>query len=459
MAILMPLTFDMHAIDAFAMAGGIMGAITIGGAIPSILLNCPGTGPSAATTLDGYPLAKKGRAAEAIGAASMASALGSTLGIVILLFILPVAKEMVLLFGPPEFFLVSIFGLLAIATSDSTNLGKGLIAAGLGLMLSFVGYDTVTGDVRFTFGSLYLWDGVPMIPVLIGLFGVTEMIQLSITGGTVAKEANSVNLRHVFAGLGAAFRNWKTVIQGSIIGAVIGAVPGVGGTVASFVAYSTAKAGDANPATFGTGRLKGVVAPETANSSKDGGALLPTLAFGIPGSAEMAVFLGIIVLHGMQPGPAMLIGNEREIYALILTVALGGILACILGILLVRWLVLVTTIKGQILAPLVIAVSLVGAYVIDSNPGDAVLAALMGILGYAMLRFNYPRLPLVIALILGETAERGFLQSMMVGDNSWAIFAKSPTSIVLLILIVLTLIWALKPLLPRIRQSRKEEFS
>lgn len=459
LAILMPLTFDMPAVDAFAMAGGIMGAVTIGGAVPSILLNCPGTGPSAATCLDGYPLAKQGRSAEAIGAASVASATGSILGILVLLFILPAAKEVVLLFGPPEFFLVTIFGLLAIAISDSGNLLRGLIAAGVGLLLSFVGYDSVTGEVRFALGSLYLWDGIPMIPALIGLFGITEMIRLSITGGTVAKETSSVKLDGVITGMRAAVRNWKTTIRGSLLGTVIGTVPGVGGTVASFVSYSVTKGADPNPETFGMGRIEGVIAPESTNSAKDGGALLPTLAFGIPGSAEMAVFLGIIVLHGMQPGPAMLLNNEHEIYVLMLTVAAGGVLACVLGIALVRWLAMVTVIKGQYLAPLVIAVSLVGAYVIDSRPGDVVLAAVMGILGYLMLRFRYPRLPLVIALILGETAERGFLQSMMIGNDSWLIFVSSPTSIVLVALIVLTVSWFAVAPLRRIVDPRGKSLS
>ncbi len=453
LAILMPLTFGMTAINAFAMSGGIMGAVAMGGAISAILLNTPGTAPNAATTLDGYPMAKQGRAAEAIGAAATASPLGGLFGVMTLLMVLPVAKELILLFGPPEFFLLAVFGLVTIALSDSTNLLRGLISAGVGLMLAFVGYDTVTGGERFTYGSDYLFDGIPLVPALVGLFGVTEMIHLSITGGTVAGDAGEVRLHGVVKGIKATLKNWKIVIRGSLIGTIIGSIPGVGGTVATFIAYSTTKRADPDPESFGTGRIEGVIAPESANNAKDSGALLPTIAFGIPGSAEMAVFLGILVLHGMQPGPTMLLNNEREIYVLIIALTLSAVFSAIIGIALVRWLAMITLVKGQILAPLVIAVSLVGTYAIDSRPGDVVIAAILGMVGYLMLRFNYPRLPLVIALVLGETAERGFLQSMMISQGNWEIFISSITSIIMVLLILFTLGWSF---IPGILKSRRE---
>jgi len=457
LAILMPLTFGMSTIDAFAMSGGIMGAVAMGGAISAILLNAPGTAPNAATCIDGYPLSRQGRAAEAIGATAMASPLGGLFGVITLLLVLPMAKQLVLLFGPPEFFLLAIFGLVTIALSDSANLLRGLIAACLGLMLGFIGYDAVTGGVRYDLGSDYLWDGIPLIPALVGLFGITEMIRLSIVGGSVAQDTAVVDLRGVMTGVRATLRHWRIVIRGSIIGTIIGAVPGVGGTVATFIAYSTTKKADKDPDSFGTGRIEGVIAPEAANNAKDSGALLPTIAFGIPGGAEMAVFLGIIVLHGMTPGPMMLLNNEREIYGLIVALTLSAIFSAIIGIMLVRWLAMITLVKGQLLAPLVIAVSLVGTYAIDTRPGDVVLAACMGVLGYLMLRFNYPRLPLVIALVLGETAERGFLQSMMIGGNSWDIFVKSPTSIIMLLLILLSLGWSIAPAIIKMLKSMGEQ--
>lgn len=442
LAILMPLTFGMRAIDAFAMSGAIMGAVGMGGAFTAILLNAPGTAPNAATCLDGYPMATQGRAAEAIGANATASPLGGLFGLFTLLLILPLAKQLVLLFGPPEFFLLAVFGLVTIALSDSANLVRGLIAAGVGLMLAFIGYDDVSGGARFTYGSDYLWDGIPLVPALVGLFAIAEMLRISISGTSVAADTSTVDLKGMMKGVRATFRHWRIVLRSSIIGSVVGAVPGVGGTVATFIAYSTTKKSDPDPDSFGTGRIEGVIAPEAANNAKDSGALLPTLAFGIPGGSEMAVFLGILVLHGMQPGPTMLLNHEREIYGLILALTFSAVFSAIVGLFLVRWLAMITLVKGQILAPLVIVVAMVGTYAIDSQPGDVILTAVFGMLGYLMLRYNYPRLPLVIALVLGATAERGFLQSMMISHGDWSIFVGSPASIILVILISLTLAWA-----------------
>ena len=454
LALLLPLTFGMDVIHAFAMAGGIMGAVAMGGSISAILLNAPGTAPSAATCLDGHPLAKQGKAADAIGAVATASPLGGLFGVITLLLVLPVAREIVLLFGPPEFFLVAVFGIVTVAISSSSNLLRGLVAGGIGLMLSFVGYDTVHGGIRFTFGSDYLWDGIPLIPALVGLFGMAEMIRLSIEGGTVAGDSDSVKLGGVMNGIRATLRHWKVVIRGSIIGTLIGAIPGVGGTVATFIAYSTTKKADRDPESFGTGRIEGIVAPESANNAKDSGALLPTLAFGIPGSAEMAVFLGILILHGMQPGPTIFAEHQQDIYGLILALTFSAVLASIIGLTCVRWLAAITLVNGQILAPVVIAVSLVGVFAINLEPGDVVLATVVGVLGYLMLRFNYPRLPLVIALILGETAERGFQQAMQIGQGNWLIFVQSTTSIVLIGLILLSLGWSFVPLI-RKRRGRQ----
>ncbi|MDH3352288.1 MAG: tripartite tricarboxylate transporter permease, partial [Gammaproteobacteria bacterium] len=439
--------FGMEVMHAFAMAGGIMGAVAMGGSISAILLNAPGTAPSAATCLDGHPMAKQGHAAEAIGAVATASPLGGLFGVLTLLLVLPLARDIVLLFGPPEFFLVAVFGIVTVAMSASSNTLRGLVAGGIGLMLSFVGYDTVHGGVRYAFGSDYLWDGIPLIPALVGLFGMAEMIRLSIEGGTVAADASAVRLQGVASGLRATFRHWKVVIRGSITGTLIGAIPGVGGTVATFIAYSTTRNADRDPDSFGSGRIEGVIAPESANNAKDSGALLPTLAFGIPGSAEMAVFLGILVLHGMQPGPAIFADHEQDIYGLILALTFSAILASIIGLSFVRWLAAITLVKGEILAPIVIAVSLVGVFAMQLRPGDIVLAATLGVLGYLMLRFDYPRLPLVIALILGETAERGFQQSMMISRGEWGIFVHSPTSVVLVVLIVLSFGWSFVPML------------
>lgn len=451
LALLIPVTFTMDSLDAMYLAGGVMGATSFGGSITAILLNTPGTAPNAATTFDGYPLAQQGKAGLAIGASAAASALGGLIGLVTLLLVIPIARELVLAFGPAEFFLLAILGLVAIAVSSRGKLLRGLIAGGFGLMLAFVGSDTVSGEIRFTMGSDYLWDGVPLVPTLTGMFALSQMIELGLKGGTVAgtMEEGKQRITGVWKGVLSVFEHWTVLLRGSAIGTIIGAIPGLGGTVASFIAYTSTVQASKNPESFGKGNIVGVIAPESANNAKDGGSLVPTVAFGIPGSAETALFLGILVLHGIDPGPTILLQNQSEVYGLILALTLSAVGASLIGLIFARWLVLITFVNVHALVPVVVAVSLTGVYVLDGKPGDVILAMIMGVVGYLMIRFDYPRLTLVIALVLGETAERSFHQTRLISDNEIVGFmASRPQSIILVALIVLTF------LLPAMRRAK-----
>jgi len=439
LALLIPLTFGMDADAAIVLVGGIMGGVPFGGSLSAILLNTPGVAPNAATCFDGYPLARQGKAGMAIGAAAASSALGGLIGVAFMLAVIPIAKAVVLLFGPPEFFMLSLLGLSAIAVSTGGKLIRGLISGGFGLFLAFVGFDEVGGGLRYTAGIEYLWDGVRLVPVLIGLFAIAEMIQLLTVGGHVATGGDSAALSRVLDGVKAAFANATTVLRGSAIGAFIGAVPGVGGTVASFLSYTVARQISKEPETFGQGNVKGVIASEAANNAKDGGALIPTLAFGIPGSAEMAVFLGVLVLHGLEPGPRLLLDHEDVIYGLIMALSLSCVLASAVGLALARYLVLITRTDVQYLAPVVISVALIGAYALESSLGDVIAAAVFGVIGYFMVRFDYPRITLVIALVLGGIAERSYHQSLLMSDGSHGIFFTRPVADTLLALIVISL--------------------
>jgi putative tricarboxylic transport membrane protein len=401
LALLIPVTYSMDALDAMYLAGGVMGATSFGGSITAILLNTPGTAPNAATTFDGYPLAKQGKAGLAIGASACASAMGGLIGLFTLLMVIPVARSLVLAFGPAEFFLLTLLGLVAIAVSARGKLLRGLIAGGLGLMLAFVGSDTVSGEVRFSLDTDYLWDGIPLVPTLTGMFALSQMIELGLKGGTVAGIGTaSQKISGVWDGVKSVFVNWTVLLRGSAIGTIIGAIPGLGGTVASFIAYTSTVQSSRDPESFGKGNILGVIAPESANNAKDGGSLVPTVAFGIPGSAETALFLGILVLHGIDPGPSILLDNQREVYGLIVALTLSAVGASLIGLIFARWLVLITFVNVHFLVPVVVAVSLTGVYVLDGKPGDVVLAMVMGIIGYLMIRFDYPRLTLVIALVL-----------------------------------------------------------
>jgi putative tricarboxylic transport membrane protein len=450
--LLIPITFSMESLDAMYLAGGVMGATSFGGSITAILLNTPGTAPNAATTFDGYPMAQQGRAGQAIGASATASAMGGLLGLFTLILFIPLAKEIVLLFGPVEFLLLTVLGLVAIAVSSRGKLLRGLIAGGFGLMFAFVGVDTISGATRFTLDTDYLWDGIPLVPTLTGLFAISQMIELALKGGSVVSSNTTIaSISGIWQGAAAVFKHWTVLVRGSVIGTIIGAIPGLGGTVASFIAYTSTVQSSRDPSSFGKGNIVGVIAPESANNAKDGGSLVPTVAFGIPGSAETAVFLGILVLHGIEPGPSLLLQNEKEIYGLIVALTLSAVGASVIGLLTARWLVRITFVNVNILVPLVVTISLTGVYVLQGKPGDVLLALIMGIFGYLMIRFDYPRLTLVIALVLGETAERSFHQSLLISDqNLVGLIMDRPQAIILVLATLLTL------MLPALRKRAKK---
>ncbi len=456
LALLIPVTYTLDPLDAMYLAGGVMGATSFGGSISAILLNTPGTAPNAATTFDGYPLSRQGKAGLAIGASATASALGGLIGLFTLLLFIPVAREVVLSFGQSEFFLLTVLGLAAIAVSVRGKLLRGLVAACIGLLLAFVGANQFTGDTRFTGGIDYLWDGIPLVPALTGLFAISQMIELALKGGSVAEDGLSavkMKITGVGSGILSVFRHWTVLLRGSLIGTVIGAIPGLGGTVAAFLAYSSTAQTARDRDTFGTGNIKGVIAPEAANNAKDGGSLIPTVAFGIPGSAETAVFLGILVLHGMEPGPAILLYNEREIYGLIVALTVSAVFASIIGLLLSRVLVLITQIDVNIVVPVVVTLSLTGVYVLEGRMADVLLTVLIGIFGYLMIRFDYPRLTLVIAFVLGETAERAFHQVRLISDGQVVEYMLSrPVSVILILAIVVTFFLPAMRKLPQIRR-------
>lgn len=459
LALLIPLTFGIDTTAAMFLAGGIMGAIPFGGSVTAILLNTPGTAPNAATVYDGYPMTLQGRAGEALGAAATASSLGGLFGILILFMVLPVAREVILLFSPAEFFMLAVLGLCAIAMSTDGKMLKGVIAACFGLMIAFVGYDNVGGSVRFAFGVDYLWDGISLVPALIGLFAVAQIVSLYLAGGSITDNPSAVRVSRVSDGVRATLRNWPTLLRGSAIGAVVGAIPGIGGTVAAFMSYSVTVQMSKEPETFGKGNIQGVIAPEASNNAREGGALIPTLAFGIPGSAEMAVFLGLLVLHGLQPGPSLLLQSMDVITSLMLAIAIASVLASVLCLMVARKLALITLLDVNYLVPVILSVSLLGAYALKSSMYDVLLTVCFGLIGYLMIRFDYPRLPLVIAMFLGEVMEVNFRQSMMIARGDWTVFFTRPLSLVLFLMVLLSLSVPFLRYLLRKRRARIEEVS
>jgi putative tricarboxylic transport membrane protein len=442
LALLTPISLTMEPAMAIVLLIGAMGAIATGGSLTAILINTPGTGESAATTIDGFPLAKQGRAGYAIGAAVSASMFGGIFGALILTLILPFGRFFVLAFSFQEYFMMAVMGLTLIATLSKGSLWKGLISGALGLLISSIGYDPVTGSIRYTFGSDYLWDGIHLIPAIIGLFAISEGIQLCTHKGAIAQDMpKNAKLVGVWEGIKSPFVNFGTFLRGSVIGTIIGVIPGVGGAVANFLAYGQEVTARKNAESFGKGDIRGVIAPESANNAKDGGALVPTLIFGIPGSAQMAVLIGALILHGVQPGPRLMMDNPDIALTLIYSLVFSNIVVAVLALFAAKHLAKLTFISGIYIGPLVIVFGVVGSFIYHFMIHDVIVSLVFGALGFAMVRFGYSRVALLIALVLGELMQKSLFQSLLV--DGWSGFVTRPFSLTLLILTMIMVAYPL----------------
>lgn len=459
LALLIPFSMNMEAGDAIILMAGVMGVAPTSGAVTAILLNTPGTAPNAATTLDGYPLSQQGKGGLAIGAAATASGLGGIIGIIFLIAMVPITREIVLMFAPMEFLLLAVLGLVTVSLSTGKKFVKSLIVGLFGLIIASVGYHEVTGEQRFTFGVDYLWDGFKLVPVMIGFFAVSEMINLWAKQGSVAGSGNieAINMRQVFQGCLVPIREWRVLLRGSAIGTGVGALPGVGGTVAAFMAYTiavtTAKPSDRD--SFGKGNIVGVIAPESANNAKEGGALVPTLAFGIPGSAEMAVFLSVLILHGLVPGPTIMTESLDIIWILIAASAVSGVIASVITILSASSIAKLTFVDSRTLVPIVLAFAMIGSYSLDNEIYDVFTTLVFGFIGFTFMRFGFPRISFPLAIVLGPLMETSYFQTLRIGDGTLSILFERPQSLVIMALILGCIIYYLKGFIssPLIKES------
>jgi len=442
MALAIPFTFGWDALPIMLVFGAFVGGATFMGSVTAILFNIPGRNSNAATLLDGYPMAQQGEAKTAIGCSATASALGSTFGVVVLILLIPVMRQVLLAFGPAEFLMLAVWGLTTLAVLTRGSVVKGLAASGIGLMLAFIGYDPRTAELRYTFGTLYLRDGLSLVPVFLGVFALAEVFDLTVSGRhTISGKTRVEELTgSVWRGVRAVFRHFGLFIRSSVIGTVIGMIPGVGATVASFVAYGQAvQTAGTDRERFGHGDIRGVLAPEAANDAKDGGSLVPTLAFGIPGGLGTAMLLAALTLHGLTPGRAMLTDNLHLAFVLIWSLFLSNWLTSFLGVATVNPLARLTVLPTQLLVPLLLVLASVGAYVYKGQLADVFAAFLFGALGYYMKKYDWPRIPLVIALVLGFLFETNFHITLKLHElgriNIWT----RPIAMTLLALSVLSL--------------------
>ncbi len=440
LCLLIPLTYGMQTNHALILLAGTLGGVAFGGSISAILINAPGTGTNAATALDGYALTQKGRAGEALGASATSSFLGHFIGIFALIAVIPAMSLLVLSFGPPECFSLGLAGLFLIASVSGKSLINGVISGALGLLLAMHGVNPVIGEPRFTFGQMWLWDGLPLVPVIVGLMAVGELIRLYGNDKTISLEG-TVDTKGVFTGVKETFKHLPLVGVSGIIGVLIGAVPGVGGSVSSWVALAYAKSRSKKPELFGKGNIEGVIAPEACNDATEGGALMPLLSLGIPGSPSTAVLLGAFIMLGIEPGKEMLTNGLDTVFVLAFAHLLGAFVACTIGLMLAKHLIKITVIPSKILAPILIVVCLVGSFASRGRFTDVILTIIFGLLSYAMTKCNFPIVPMLLGLILGPLIERSYQTSMQLSDGSFSIFLSRPLSLVFVSIIPLTLLF------------------
>lgn len=418
LALLLPFAYGMSPVEALALILGAYSALYFGGSITAILLNTPGTGEQVVTTFDGYPMTQQGKGARALGASASASALGGVIGVFVMLAAIPFVRWILYYIRPPEMFALALLGISTIGIVSSGSVTKGLLSGLLGLMLSFVGYDSITGTPRFTFGSLDLFDGLGITAMTLGLFAVAEMIHLFAGGRPIAAGARYTLSRqpgfNVWDGVRDTVRQFRTVVEGGLIGAGLGLIPGLGGTVAMFFSYARARQRSTQPHDFGRGCVTGVIAPEAANNAKEGGSLVPTIAFGIPGSSGMAIFIGIFLILGLEPGPSMIQNNLDLVYFMAFVIALTSVAASAIGLLLAPYVARASFVRPHVLVPVLIAVSFIGAFLDTRNLAAITVALLAGLLGFWFKILNYSSAALILGFLLGPLVERYLFLSLQV---------------------------------------------
>lgn len=432
-AILLPITFGMDSITAVVMLAAIYYAGMYGATITSILLNVPGASAVVASTFDGYPLAQKGRAGPALVMQAVASFVGGTVGVVLITLLAPLFARMARSFGPPEFFMLVMMGMLTLVIMVGANWRYGVISGLIGFGVATVGIDLVTGRQRYTFGSPELIGGIDFIPIAIGVFGIGELLY-SFHQGTHRQTSGMIAYKDESAFWPTKldyFESRFVMLRSSIIGFVVGVIPGAGATIASLMTYSVEKALSKTPEKFGTGHMPGLVAPETANNAASAGAMIPLLTLGIPGSASTAVLLGAFLLWGLRPGPLLMSQNPEFAWALIGSMYLGNMVLVALCIFAIPLFVAMLKVPYRVLAPIVVVLSVIGTFTVNASMVETWIMLAAGVVGYFMKRFGFSPAALVVALVLGPMAEDTLRQTLTISRGSFAIFYERPVSLTL----------------------------
>jgi putative tricarboxylic transport membrane protein len=447
LALMLPFIYSMQPVEAFAFLLGMHSVTATTGDITSVLFGVPGEASSAATILDGHAMAKKGEAGRALGAALASSLVGALIGAVALAAAIPVVRPLVLTFGSPELFMLAIVGLAFIASLSShggRGLVRGFLAAALGLLIATIGQDPQAGVARYTFDNLYLWQGLDLVPVLVGIFAIPEILELVARGTSIAGKLPAGRLSSgAWQGVKDTFTHFGLTIRCSLIGTFIGIMPGLGGSVAQWMAYGhaaqSAKTLEERKG-FGQGDVRGVLGPGAANNSKEGGSLIPTIAFGVPGSTAMAILLGGFVLLGLVPGPDMLSKHLAVTYSMVWTIVIANVVTVAICFLFLDRLARLTTVRGGILVPLIVVLVFIGSYTSNNHYGDLLVTLAFGALGYFMVLAGWPRAPFVLGLVLGKIAENYLYISVARYEAAWL---TRPVVLALLVIAMVVIIYPL----------------
>lgn len=430
-AMLLPVSFYLEPTTALVMLAGVYYGAEYGGSIASILLNIPGTPSSSVTCLDGYPMAQQGRAGVALFATSIASFFGGIFGVIVMVLLAPRLADFALLFQPAEYFSVMVLGLIAASVVSSSGALRGLMMVCLGILLGTIGVDVNSGETRFTGGIPEIRDGVSLVVVAMGLFGVAE-VMVSLRGATQSYAGESVRGRDIFPSKAEWRRSFMPALRGSLIGSFFGTLPGTGQTVASFVGYATEKRISPSKAQFGKGAIEGVVVPEAANNAAAQTAFIPTLTLGIPGSTTMALMLGALMIHGITPGPQLIQEHPDLFWGLVVSFLFGNLFLLILNIPLIGLWVRLLRVPHYYLYPTVIMLICVGVYGISNSLTDVWVTLAFGLLGYVLRLFRFEPAPMLIGFVLGPMMEEYFRRAMLLSRGDAMVFLERPGSAALL---------------------------
>ena len=439
MTLLLPFTYGYEPAAALALLLGAHIATIWGDSVTSILFGVPGAAKSLALRFDGHPMTKNGQAKRALGASAGAALMGGIIGAVFLAISIPVVRPIILALGPSEYLMMALWGLTVIATFSEGSLLKGLIAACLGVIIAFIGMDPITATPRYTFGIIFLLDGISFPVAMIGLFAVTEMMKLWVKGDSIVSRALQAENSSVLEGLRDAVRNWGLVFRSSLLGLWIGVLPGVGGTVGGIAAYAMAVNTTKNPEKFGKGAVEGVIAPDATLGANEGGGLLPTLAFGIPGGESMAILLIAFVGLGIVPGPTMLTQHLDIVFSLVWIIVLASILTTVIGLAISPYLAKMPNLDHSVMIPVVLTICFVAAYATRGMEGDVIVCFAFGLLGYIMERYKYSRANLVIGMVLADMIERSLHLSLSLYGDYFIL--TRPITLIMFIAIVGTTVW------------------